>query len=340
MIKSLPSHLRFLNFKIARRMLANQLRVGVLRQRRLRNVQFALTYRCNHKCRMCSSSELIDRDRKELTLQQWFRVVDQLYDLGCTHFDLTGGEPTLFDFLNLINLIRYISRKGDCLVSLATNGIVLKSRMWFQEYKKAGLNSILFDIQPGDHDEIVGDPGNLEHIKSLIPQAKELGLNVCINTCLGTHNMHQFEELLKWAKKENLHVLTNLAAPTGRLSGSSVRMSEFGDFYYGLMKKYPLMRSDTTYNYFGWNRCPGGREKIYITCYGDIIQCTFVQISYGNVLREPLKDIYERMWTNPLVREKCICKHTFDEEFQHWINRATKDKKLPVKYEGFQREAL
>jgi len=313
-------------------MAINQFRVSVLRQRRLRNTQLALTYKCNHKCKMCSSNKLYKPNEAELSLEDWCRTVDQLYDLGCTHFDLTGGEPTLKGEWFLDELIRYINRRGDCVVSLATNGKLIDWN-WLRKLKMAGLNSILFDIQPGDHDDQVRDPGNAKHIGRMIWEVRCVGLNVCINTCLGTHNMDQFEELLKWSQYLNLHVLTNLAAPTGRLAGESVRMSEFRQFYYRLMKKYPLMRSDTTYNYFGWNKCPGGREKLYITAYGEVLMCTFNQISYGNVLQNSLRDIYEKIWRNPHIRTKGICKHTFNESFRLWADMKMKDKQLPVNYD-------
>lgn len=325
------THLRFLNWRVALRMAINIVRVRILRQRRLRNVQLALTYRCNHTCEMCSSNKLYQKERHTLTLDQWKKVVDELKALGCSHFDLTGGEPTLTGLEFLQNLVKYINRNRDCIVSLATNGTLVTGD-WLGKLKKTGLNAVLFDIQPGNHDKIVGHHGNKEHILDLIHKAMDIGLNVCINTCLGTYNKDDFEDLLDFAMKKNLHVLTNLAAPTGRLTGEDVRMTKFREFYYNLMKKYPLMRSDTTYNYFGNNRCPGGREKIYITCYGDVIQCTFIQVSYGNVLEESLKVIYDRFWENPLIRKKYICKHTFWPEFREWADNKMKDGILPVKY--------
>lgn len=325
------THLRFLRWRVVLRMAVNLFRVRILRQRRLRNVQMALTYRCNHKCEMCSSSALLDKGRDELTLAQWKRVVDELRALGCTHFDLTGGEPTLKDLGWLCELIQYIARKKDVVVSLATNGTLVNGS-WLSSLRGAGLSAVLFDVQPGDHDKIVGHRGNYAHISNLIGESRDIGLNVCINTCLGTHNVHDFEKLLGLSVDMDVHVLTNLAAPTGRLAGQSVRISGFRDFYYGLMKKYPLMRSDTTYNYFRNNRCPGGREKIYITCYGEVIQCTFVQISYGNVLEDSLKNIYARFWENSYVRAEYICKHTFLPAFQKWIEAMTAGKNLPVRW--------
>jgi len=280
---------------------------------------------------MCSSNELYEKGREELDMEAWRRTIVQLRELGCTHFDLTGGEPTLKSLGWLCSLIEFINRKGDCIVSLATNG-TLVTEDWLKELKAAGLNSILLDIQPGDHDKIVGHHGSYRKVSEVAEKALNVGLNVCINTCLGLHNKYDFERLLRVSQKKNLHVLTNLAAPTGRMKGKDVRITGFQKFYYDLMDKYPLMRSDTTYNYFGNNRCPGGREKIYITAYGEVIQCTFVQVSYGNVQEEPLKNIYNRMWENPLVRKKYICKHTFDHEFRMWIDVSTVGKKLPVRW--------
>ena len=74
-------------------------------------------------------------------------------------------------------------------MSLATNGTRIDDH-WLKELKKAGLNSILFNIQSLDsRDSIVPDAGNLEKIKAAIPLARKAGLNVCINTCLGSYNI-------------------------------------------------------------------------------------------------------------------------------------------------------
>ena len=146
---SFIKHLRFLGEtpKATLRMMSGVFRTNVLRQNRLRNCQMALTLRCNHDCNMCSST-LLTQNKKELTLEQWFSYVDQAKELGCTHFDLTGGEPTMkgLDFLK--KLVSYITRNNDCIVSLPTNGTIV-DETWMKELKAAGLNSILFNIQSG-----------------------------------------------------------------------------------------------------------------------------------------------------------------------------------------------
>ncbi len=332
---SLLKHMRFLTktpkatFRLAEGVIKAK-----LGQNRVRNCQLALTFVCNHNCEMCSSNFLLQK-KQEMSLNQWCDAVDQLKGLGCTHFDLTGGEPTLkgLDFLK--KLIAHITKEKDRIVSIATNAKLL-DRKWLRELRKAGLNSVLFNLQslnPKIHDKIVKDPGNLEKIKSLIPIAQEEGLNVCINTCFGTYNKEDIEELTRWCEKYNLFTLLNLAAPTGKLTGKAeLRLTEFKNYYYGFLQKHPLARSDTSYNYRGPNLCPGGIEKLYITCYGDVMQCTFCQISFGNILEEPLKEIYKRFIQHPLIREKSICKHTFNKEFREkWLNPLSKVKQVPVR---------
>jgi len=331
---SIIKHIRFLKqTPKASIRLAKGAILAKLGKSRIRNCQIALTFACNHNCEMCSSNLLV-HDKKDMSLEEWCKTIDQLKALGCTHFDLTGGEPTLKGLDFLTKLISHITKNKDCIVSIATNG-TLVNREWFKELKKAGLNSVLFNLQSlrsEKHDNIVKDKGNLERIKSLIPVAQEEKLNVCINTCFGTYNMEEIEELIDWCQKNNLFTLLNLAAPTGKLTGKAgLRLTEFKEYYYKLLGKYPLARSDTSYNYRGPNMCPGGVEKIYITCHGDVMQCTFCQISFGNVLEEPLKDIYKRFLQHPLIKEKSICKHTFNKEFREkWLDPICDSEKVPV----------
>jgi len=331
-------HVRFLAKapKSALRMANGFLRARILKQSRVRNCQMALTFTCNHSCKMCSSNLLLHADKKDMTLEQWCAAVDQLKELGCTHFDLTGGEPTLRGLDFLAALISHITKDRDSIVSIATNGKIIDEH-WLRALNSAGLNSMLLNIQslrPGVHDEIAASPGNLEKIKTLIPLAKKVGLNVCINTCLGSYNIDDIRELVVWCGENDLFTLINLATPTGRLVGQDVRMTKFQEEYYRMLKTYPMMRSDTSYNYRGQNLCPGGIEKLYITTYGDVIQCTFCQISFGNILKTPLTEIYKRFTAHPLIKKRDICKHSFNTEFRkEWIEPICAMPNVPVPLE-------
>ncbi len=62
------------------------------------------------------------------------------------------------------------------------------------------------------------------------------------------------------------------------------------------------IRSDWTINFSTKVECPGGREKLNISPYGDIMGCGMNFVSFGNVREEPLKEIVRRMGEFPYFK--------------------------------------
>ena len=73
-----------------------------------------LTYRCNHSCIFCSCPWEDDDTYKqsELSLQEWYAVIDRLIKYGVNYITLTGGEPLTRS--DLRNIIEYIHLKKLC----------------------------------------------------------------------------------------------------------------------------------------------------------------------------------------------------------------------------------
>lgn len=80
-----------------------------------------LTYRCNHKCIFCSCPWEANNDYKEseLSLEEWYRVIDTLIKYGVNGFTLTGGEPLMRD--DVYSIMDYILFKGANL-NIISNG--------------------------------------------------------------------------------------------------------------------------------------------------------------------------------------------------------------------------
>ena len=53
-------------------------------------MDLAVTYRCNNDCAHCYNAR--ERNFPELTTEQWFQIIDQLWALGVPHLVFTGGE--------------------------------------------------------------------------------------------------------------------------------------------------------------------------------------------------------------------------------------------------------
>src|SRR5947209_15324161 len=72
-----------------------------------------LTFRCNLACIHCYVNlPAADRAEKarELTTEEWFRVIDQCADAGVLWLTLTGGEPLLRP--DFCDIYEYAHEKG------------------------------------------------------------------------------------------------------------------------------------------------------------------------------------------------------------------------------------
>lgn len=319
--------------KVFPRILKGILKRCLLKQKVLRTMELAITYNCNFNCPYCSAKYL-GRDFQYMSLSEIKKFWPGIIDLGLIHVDLTGGEPTMVPDKELCEIINYLSWNNSVMVTIATNGFRI-NRERLEKYKKAGLNGLMFHLQSSvreEHDKMVRVPGSYDRVIQGIKDAKDLGLNVCINTMFGKNDFGKAELLNDFCNKHNIFLLVNpLAAAGGMCDKKGDKVTEMYEKYTKLIKK-PHIRVDTMFNFRGSSGCPGGIEKWYVTSYGEVMQCPFIQVSYGNVLKEDVKDIYKRICNFPyLAEDDYKCKHLFNHTFQEEIIEPTLPmKKLPI----------
>lgn len=294
----------------------------ILKKPVLRTVDFAVTNACNSKCKMCSAHLLYKQEtRKILTPDQIVGTFLQASKLGAIHTNLTGGEPTLRHIDELCYIIKNIRPKFH-LISMVTNSL-LASKENFKKLKKAGLDTIQLSIEsmnPEIHDDTRGVPGNFKKVMQAFDYAKELDFIICLSAVLTHTNFGDVENIIEFAKKDNknnIFVLLNPISASGAMIGNtSLRLTPNDLERYKKLLAIDLVRADTIVNFSGRSECPGGKERIHITAFGDVITCPHVQISYGNVKKEPLKEIWQRMNNMPdLKKYSHECKHAFDQEY-------------------------
>lgn len=116
-----------------------------------------VTYRCNADCIMCDFPSRGDR-RKEYTLEQWKKIVDDLAALGTTSVSCSGGEPLLWK--DIFELVRYARKKG-LLTQMPTNGQLLNEEN-ARKLIDSGLHAITISLDgstPEIHDSVRNTPG-------------------------------------------------------------------------------------------------------------------------------------------------------------------------------------
>src|ERR1700722_6706998 len=79
-----------------------------------------LTYRCPLGCPYCSNPTTLRHDGRELTTQEWERVIREAAELGVLHVHFSGGEPLLHPGLPTLVAT---ARAAGLYTNLITSGI-------------------------------------------------------------------------------------------------------------------------------------------------------------------------------------------------------------------------
>jgi len=160
-------------------------------------------WNCNQKCVHCYAAGQKCSDEKELSTEEWKRILDRCREECIPQVTFTGGEPTMRE--DLIELIRYsrwfISR-------LNTNGIKL-SADYCRKLREAELDSVqitFYSIDPEIHNRLVGAV-QFDNTYAAIKNAIDAGLSVSINTPLCTLN-RDYLSTLKVLHQLGVHYVT------------------------------------------------------------------------------------------------------------------------------------
>ena len=124
--------------------------------------------------------------------------------------------------------------------------------------------------------------------------------------------------ITEFAREKGASVVYSLACPTGNWSGARDELLTPAEYTEvdAYMEANPHIRSDWTINFTMKKECPGGREKLCISPYGDVMGCGMNYISHGNVREEPLKAIWARTreW-GPFKKRSPKCLIAVDETY-------------------------
>ena len=263
----------------------------------LRGIEFAGTYKCNFRCNHCLCARLEESDtRREMTPPDYARIVKEAMQLGCTTFGLEGGEPFVTpDWDKIIEACR--PHYNHIIIS--TNGFL------FDEAKakrcaELGVDTINFSLDSGYellHDLFRRRRGSFRKVMEGVKLCRKFGIKVIINTVVHKGNIYtdHFRELLELGEREKIMVNTLLAKGVGNFKDKDVMLDEEDmRAYQKIVEPYNYVLRHLAHNYGRGFGCPGTKEMINMTPYGDVLNCANMHIYFGNVMEEQLKTIRER----------------------------------------------
>lgn len=159
-----------------------------------------LTYRCPLKCVWCNNPlDFEDYAKKELSTEEWKRVLHEGRELGALQLGFSGGEPMLRD--DLEELVAEAEQLGY-YTNLITSGIGLSLER-LQALKKAGLKQIQLSLQSASRnltDELVGARAHDLKLE-VAHMIKAEGFPMVLNVPVFRQNIDQVQEILDLAEE-------------------------------------------------------------------------------------------------------------------------------------------
>lgn len=160
-------------------------------------------WNCNQKCVHCYAAGQNYAEQKELSTDEWKKIIDKCKKAYIPQLTFTGGEPTIRrDLVELIDYSRWF------VTRLNTNGVLLTKELCEKLYK-ASLDSVQITFYSSDeeeHNKLVG-ANNYKKTVQGIKNAISAGLPVSINTPLCTINKN-YIETLKYLKELGIKYVT------------------------------------------------------------------------------------------------------------------------------------
>jgi MoaA/NifB/PqqE/SkfB family radical SAM enzyme len=314
---------------------------------------------CNFSCAHCCEEPYMSRDLKKRTggidprpqmgLAEYKKLSDQADEYGIFRFVLTGGEALLDK--NLDKLIETLDPKKH-LIILDTNGWTfdVDKAKWFAGLGGYKAQISLDSMIEEEHDSFRKKKGSYKRVMRALDAAKEAGLELLISTCIVRDRVFtkEFEDLCAYSKSEDIPLYVTLAKPVGtmREEDTWVCTKKDVDHLKLLENKYNIF-THMTPSYGQPGRCITVKGINTVNHDGEIVPCPYMDLSIGNVTKEPLSEILDRgmknSWLGPYRDECIIGEHN---GFIKFHNQAVHDyldisPLLPVPFEhGFGRNRV
>jgi PqqA peptide cyclase len=158
-----------------------------------------LTHRCPLQCSYCSNPIELEKSSNELTTEEWFRVIDELAEIGVLQIHFSGGEPAARK--DLVQLVQRATDSG--LYSNLITSAVMLTRERLELLAEAGLNHVQISIQGAEAalaDRVGGFRKGHEKKLQVAAWVRELDLPLTINAVMHRQNLHQLPEIIDLAR--------------------------------------------------------------------------------------------------------------------------------------------
>ena len=295
-------------------------------------INWAVTNRCNFKCRHCYSR---DDPTEELDKQHLFTSIEKVVKAGVFSINFGGGEPLLRK--DLLEIAEFAADKG-MKVSMNSNGYFISSDMAIK-LKHHGFSKVGISIDshvPGIHDAFRGVQGAHQRAVEALSHLNEAGVETSLSSVICKINYKDLTALIEFARQNtvghvNLHNFKCTGLGYTHKDELDLTPEEWRDFYLEAIQlkkrigdvhislEDPILASLGHKD--GNSLVKGsvcGKLSLNIKSNGDITPCGFIPIVIGNIYHDDLEELWKTspvldMMRNKTPKGKCRkCNHYTD----------------------------
>ena len=292
------------------------------------SVMFELTYNCSEKCIHCYNIGATRNDdekstrgnRSELTLDDYKRIIDELYEQGLIKVCLTGGDP--FSKPIVWDVIEYLYNK-DIAFDVYTNGqsIVNKTKKLADYYPRLVGISIYSGV-PEVHDYITRIKGSWDRSMNVARELSVLAVPMNLKCCVMRPNVKTYYMVADIAQElgavPQFEVSLTDSIEGDRCVSRFLRLTDDELEIVLRDDNIPLYVGKEAPNYGGQtklmnrNPCGAGSNSFCITPEGNLIPCCAFHTVFGNLKTQDVADINHNCkelsyWRNLTLNEYEEC---------------------------------
>lgn len=231
-----------------------------------------------------------ERVKRELSADEWKKIIDKSWQVGIPHLIFTGGEPTLRD--DLLDILAYAETNGQ-VTGLLTNGLRLADSAYFEQLVRTGLDHVMVVLNP-----------DLEQSWRVLEVICPDDLFTAVHLTITPQNKAETPSLIKRLADMKANALSlsisdpSLAADleNARELAANLGLSLVWDLPVPYSSSNPVSLEIAAGEYAEELKTEGaGKAWLYVEPDGDVLPAQGTNKVLGNLLTDP----WESIWKQP-----------------------------------------
>jgi len=300
-------------------------------------ISYALTKKCNLKCKHCYSDSGEEPAPNELSTEEAKQLLDEIADWKIRLLIFDGGEPLCRE--DFLEIAKYASSIGLRVV-IGSNGTLIDEDM-ARQLKSSGVMAVQISIDGADaqtHDWFRGEEGSFKRALEGAKACKSVGLPFQFGMTIRKGNLKEIEEMLKLtvdfgAVAAEFFDLVQVPRVKEKIPEEILTPEERKEVMEWLSEAqkdcpiiirvpgcpmYTLILQEKEIHpkhfpghllkripYYG-RGCAAGMPNGYLTILpnGDVIPCMLLQIKLGNVRERSIREIWDNSPLLAKIRDR------------------------------------